>query len=70
MLRQIERHVSSILLIICIIKSTKVVANNSDRFFYGETDRTTGGASDYGQPNWERVTCDDVGACVSTKGKA
>jgi hypothetical protein len=44
-----------------------VEANNRDLFNYDYPNDSVpgGGGTDYGQPNWNRVTCDDLDVCVS-----
>jgi hypothetical protein len=46
-----------------------VDANNRDLFNYDYPNEGVpgGGGTDYGQPDWDRVTCDDLDVCVSPK---
>jgi hypothetical protein len=44
-----------------------VGANNVDEFNYGYDDESIPGGQSYGQPNWGRVTCDNLGVCVSIR---
>jgi hypothetical protein len=42
-----------------------VEGNNVDRFNYGQQNERIGnGGTDFGQPGWESVTCDNLGRCV------
>lgn len=42
-----------------------VKGNNVDRFNYGEQNQQLfNGGTDYGQQNWDSVTCDSLGECV------
>lgn len=45
-----------------------VEANNRDLFNYDYPNEAVpgGGGTDYGQPDWGRVTCDDLDVCVSS----
>ena len=46
-----------------------VDANNKDLFNYDYPNDNVpgGGGTDYGQPDWDRVTCDDLDVCVSPR---
>jgi hypothetical protein len=46
-----------------------VNANNKDLFNYDYPNDSVpgGGGTDYGQPDWGKVTCDDLDVCVSTR---
>ena len=53
----------------CILHALFVAlscANNSDKFNYGMENIEEDGDDSYGQEDWDRVDCDDLGECVSS----
>jgi hypothetical protein len=56
-----------VLLVSCLAVTAE--ANNRDVFHYDSPNvgLPGGGGTDYGQPNWNEVTCDDLDVCVSVR---
>lgn len=60
------QHTQTIAFVLLSASTVFVQANNKDRFNYGNTDEDD---KDYGPEDWNEVSCDDPGNCVSISMK-
>lgn len=60
------QHTQTIAYMLLSASTVFVQANNRDRFNYGNTDEDD---KDYGPEDWNEVSCDDPGNCVSSTMK-
>jgi hypothetical protein len=67
-LRHVANVVAPVTLFLCLSIGLVESDNNVDVFNYDYPNEGVpgGGGTDYGQPSWGKVSCDDLEQCVST----